>query len=79
MRWNLKDVACLCLKGVNMCVKEIMRCKKAMPEYKGCTCKEKGYCGHPYSVKMGRKWKKTVQRKESGNGQWTTTCLILGN
>lgn len=40
MRWNLKDVACLCLKGMNICVKEIMRCIMGMPEYKECTWKE---------------------------------------
>lgn len=58
---------CLCLKGINMGVKEIMRCRKGMPECKECTWKEIGCCGHSYSVKT--ETERAVQRKGSGNGQ----------
>lgn len=41
-------------KGMNMCIKEIMRCRKEMPEYEECSWKEIGYYGHPFSVKMDK-------------------------
>lgn len=50
-----------------MGVKEIMRCRKGMPECKECTWKEIGCCGHSYSVKT--ETERAVQRKGSGNGQ----------
>lgn len=54
---NLKGVVCAYLKmhqGMNICEKEIMRCRKGIPEYKECTWKETGCYGHPYSIKMDR-------------------------
>lgn len=47
-----------------MCVKERMKCRKGMPEYKECTWKEIGYNGHPYLVKMDRNRKSCAKKRK---------------
>lgn len=65
--WNLKGAVCAYLKmhqGMNIYEKEIMRCRKGMPEYKECTWKEIGYYGHPYSIKLDRNWKSSANKRK---------------